>query len=188
MNKRFSFHDLPLTGLFRIAHKPITDNRGCFSRLFCSEDFRPIGFDNPIAQLNFSQTDKKGTIRGMHFQYPPSSEDKIVTCIRGKVFDVAVDIRKNSPTFLQWHGEVLSSENQTSLLIPKGFAHGFQTMVGDCQLLYAHSELYTSGSEGALNPLDPKLAINWPNQVMNVSKRDSDHPWLDQTFSGLDLP
>ena len=187
MKDRFIFFNLPLKGLIRIMKRPIADSRGCFTRLFCMEEFQNIGFSKPIAQINYSRTDKKGTIRGMHFQHPPFAEDKIVTCIRGKVFDVALDIRKGSPTFLHWHGEMLSADNQTSLFIPKGFAHGFQTLVEDCQLLYAHSNCYVPGSESGLNALDSKLAINWPIEAKDMSKRDRKHPWLDETFSGIEV-
>lgn len=186
MKDRFETFSLPLKGLFRIVKKPITDSRGCFTRLFCAEEFQRVGFSKPVAQINYSSTQKKGTIRGMHFQHPPFDEEKIVNCIRGEVLDVAIDIRKDSPTFLHWHGELLSERNQTSLFIPKGFAHGFQTLVEDCQLLYMHSEYYVPDSEGALNALDSRLAINWPIKAVEMSERDRKHPWLSDTFCGIE--
>ena len=132
-------------------------------------------------------TKTPGTIRGMHFQNPPHTETKVVTCIQGEVFDIAVDLRKNSPTYMQWHGEVLSEENQRSFYIPDGFAHGFQTLTKDCQLFYLHSEYYVPGGEGALNAMDPKLAIQWPQKVTEISERDRNCPMLDDTFKGLNI-
>ena len=121
----------------------------------------------------------------MHFQYAPYSETKIVTCLRGEILDVAIDIRKDSPTFMQHHTEVLNSENQSSLYIPEGFAHGFQALTEDCQLIYLHSSFYSSNSEGALNALDPTLAIDWPLQVSEISERDSNHAFIDNHFEGI---
>jgi len=108
----------------------------------------------------------------MHFQRAPHEETKFVSCIAGAVFDVAVDIRPDSPTYLKWHGEILSPENAKSMLIPAGFAHGFQTLTENCQLIYLHDKPYAPGSEGGLNGLDPKLAIAWPLQITQMSERD----------------
>ncbi len=130
MSIRFDFVSTPIEGLKVIQRKPLEDERGLFERLFCGEDFRAVGLDKSIIQINRSLTLKQGTVRGMHFQHPPYAETKIVSCLKGKVFDVAVDIRSGSPTFRHWHGEVLSQENNKSLLIPEGFAHGFQTLTG----------------------------------------------------------
>jgi dTDP-4-dehydrorhamnose 3,5-epimerase len=121
----------------------------------------------------------------MHFQFPPHAEDKLVSCLRGEVFDVAIDLRSGSTTFLQWHGEILSGENCKSLLIPQGFAHGFQTLSQDCELLYLHSAAYHPGAEGALNPLDPAVGIEWPLAFTDISERDSKHPLIAQTFTGV---
>lgn len=185
MSQRFDFIETPLAGLFRVDRKPITDSRGFFTRFFCAEEFKEIGFNQPIAQINHTLSRHKGAIRGMHFQYPPQTETKIVTCIQGEVLDVAVDIRKGSSTFLQWHAEVLSAENQSSLYIPDGFAHGFQALTNDCQLLYLHSVSYAPNVEGALNVLDPTLAIDWPLEVTEISERDRNHPLLDSQFEGI---
>ena len=185
MSQHFDFVETPLEGLFRINRKPIMDSRGFFSRFFCAEEFKSLGFDNAIAQINHTSTRQKGSIRGMHFQYPPHSENKIVSCLQGEILDVAVDIRKDSPTFLQWHSELLSAENQTSLYIPSGFAHGFQTLVEDCQLIYLHSALYAPEAEGALNALDPMLAIDWPINISEISERDRNHPFIDAQFEGI---
>lgn len=187
MSQRFEFIKTPLAGLLRIDRKPISDNRGFFSRLFCANEFKEIGFLNPIAQINHTLTKTKGTIRGMHFQYSPHTETKIVTCIRGEMLDVVVDIRKGSPTFLHWHAEILSATNQSSLYIPDGFAHGFQTLVHDCELIYLHSSSYSPNSEGALNAMDPMLAIQWPLTATEISERDSNHPQLDSQFEGISI-
>ena len=129
--------------------------------------------------------DQEGTVRGMHFQYPPHSETKIVTCLRGAVCDVAVDLREGSPTFLLHHVVCLSETNHFSLLIPEGFAHGFQTLAPNCEMLYFHTADYRADAEGALNVLDPKLAINWPRDVTAISERDKQHPFLAGDFRGV---
>lgn len=186
MNKRFNFVETPLDGLFLIERNAIKDSRGFFSRFFCVDEFKEIGLQKSIQQMNHTLTHKKGAIRGLHFQYPPHEEAKIVSCIQGEVLDVAVDIRKNSSTFLQWHAEILTAENQSSLYIPEGFAHGFQTLVDNCQLLYMHTATYAPNSEGALNALDPQLGIDWPVDITDISERDSGHPMLvDSQFEGV---
>ncbi|MFT5277431.1 MAG: dTDP-4-dehydrorhamnose 3,5-epimerase [Granulosicoccus sp.] len=185
MSRYFDFIETPLDGLFRIDRKPIMDNRGFFSRNFCAKEFEKIGFEGPIAQINHTLTRQKGAIRGLHFQYPPHSEIKIVNCFQGAILDVAIDIRKDSPTFLQSHMEILSAENQYSLFIPSGFAHGFQTLVEDCQLIYLHSASHAPDAEGALNVLDPELAIDWPMEISEVSERDRNHPFIDAQFEGV---
>lgn len=185
MSKHFDFNETPLEGLVRINRKPIEDSRGFFSRFFCAEEFKSIGFVGGVAQINHTLTRQKGTIRGMHFQHPPHSETKIVTCVQGEILDVAVDIRKDSPTFLKWHAEILSADNKSSLYIPEGFAHGFQSLKDDSQLIYLHSAFYTPNSEGALNAQDPALAIDWPLKVSEISERDLNHPLLDSQFEGI---
>jgi dTDP-4-dehydrorhamnose 3,5-epimerase len=185
VSQRFDFIETPLAGLVRVDRKPIVDNRGIFSRFFCAEEFKTIGFTEPIVQMNHSLTKQKGTIRGMHYQHPPCAETKIVTCMQGVILDVAVDIRKDSMTFLQWHAERLSADNRRSLYIPAGFAHGFQALTDDCELLYLHSERYAPNSEGALNALDPTLAIDWPVRVAEVSERDRNHSMLNPQFEGI---
>ena len=186
-NNRFHFHSTPLEGLYVVERKPIKDQRGFFCRLFCAEEFKDAGFSKSIAQINHSHTIRKGAVRGLHFQYPSHAEAKIVTCLRGEVFDVALDIRKGSSTFLKWHGEILSAANQRSLLIPEGFAHGFQTLTGDCELIYLHSEPYHGQAEGGLHVNDPSLGIAWPIEIMELSERDRSHPFTIQDFEGVAL-
>jgi dTDP-4-dehydrorhamnose 3,5-epimerase len=123
-------------------------------------------------------------VRGLHFQYPPCEETKVVSCIQGSIFDVAVDIRRSSPTFLHWHAEVLSSDNMKSLLIPEGFAHGFQTLSEDCILIYLHTAFYAPEAEGGMNVKDPRLSISWPLPISGLSVRDSNCPYIDYSFEG----
>lgn len=185
MSERFNFVESPLRDLYRIERKSINDHRGFLSRFFCANEFNEIGFNKPISQMNHTLTRKKGSIRGMHFQKPPYVDTKIVTCIQGKILDVAIDLRKGSPTFLMWHSEILSSENQFSLFIPDGFAHGFQTLTEDCHILYMHSAPFSPDNEGAINPMDPKLNVRWPLKVTEISKKDKNHPMLDDAFLGV---
>jgi dTDP-4-dehydrorhamnose 3,5-epimerase len=121
----------------------------------------------------------------MHFQHPPHAETKFVCCLRGEVFDVAVDLRRGSPTFLLWYAEILSADNHKTLVIPEGFAHGFQTLTKDCEMLYFHTAAYQAGSEGGLNTQDPRLAIQWPLDITEQSARDMAHPMLEQDFKGV---
>src|ERR1700688_364735 len=187
MLNRFSITDLPLACLKRIECKRLTDARGFMSRIFCAEELGAAGWNQPIVQINHSYTARRGTVRGMHFQYPPHAELKLVRCIRGEVWDVAVDIRAGSKTFLLWHAELLSADNGRALVIPQGFAHGFQALTDGVELLYCHSAAYSAAAEGALNPEDPRLAISWPLQIGELSLRDSQHPMLNERFAGVAL-
>jgi len=184
---RFVFLASPLTGLKLVQRKVIEDQRGFLSRFYCADEFRDAGIAKPIAQINHTLTRKKGAVRGLHFQNPPHAETKLVSCLHGEIWDVAVDLRVNSPTFLQWHSEVLSASNRKSLLIPEGFAHGFQALTEDCELIYLHSEAYYPESEGALNVNDPKLNITWPLTMCDLSERDRNHAFIDQNFQGIIL-
>ena len=187
MSQHFNFVESPLKGLYRIDRNPMMDSRGFFSRIFCNNELKEIGFSQSVAQINLTLTKQKGSIRGMHFQNPPYMEKKIVTCLQGEVLDIAVDIRKGSPTFLNWHSEILNSENQSSFCIPNGFAHGFQALTSDCEILYIHSTFYSPSHEGALNPFDPMLKINWPLDVTEMSERDRNHAMLDNKFRGIEV-
>jgi dTDP-4-dehydrorhamnose 3,5-epimerase len=184
---QFSIVKTPIVGLKVIKRTPVVDSRGYLARLFCAEQLKEAGWMRPINQINQTLTKKRGTVRGMHYQCPPYSEMKLVSCIRGKILDVAVDLRKNSPTFLQWHAEELSAENHRALLIPEGFAHGFQTLSDDCELLYLHSAPYKSDAEGGVRPTDPMLSIDWPLEFYEVSQRDAGHPLLGPKFIGIEL-
>lgn len=187
MPDRFDFISTQLAGLTVIRRKPMEDERGFFERLFCMGELCEAGLRKPIVQINRSLTRRAGTVRGIHFQYPPHAETKIVSCLRGEIFDVAVDIRQDSQSFLRWHGEVLSAANNRSLLIPEGFAHGFQTLTDNCELLYLHTELYAPEAEGALNARDKRLDITWPRTITEMSDRDRSHSLLDGAFVGVQL-
>ena len=182
---RFEFVDTPLAGLVIVERQRTEDQRGFFSRFFCAQELAAIGFTLPVAQMNHTLTRRRGAVRGMHYQHPPHSEDKLVSCLRGEVFDVAVDLRADSPTFLRWYGAILSAENRKSLFIPQGFAHGFQTLADDCELLYLHSRPYVAGAEGAVNAREPRIGIDWPLEFTDVSERDANHSPLTFEFTGL---
>ena len=184
---RFSITDLPLAGLKLIERQRLGDSRGFLSRLFCAEELNAAGWHKPIAQINHTFTAQRGTVRGMHYQHPPHAEMKLVTCIQGEVWDVAVDLRTGSPTFLHWHAEILSADNLRALLIPEGFAHGFQTNSDEVALLYCHSAAHSPEAEAALNAQDPRLAIDWPLDITEMSNRDLSHPLIKQNYQGISL-
>jgi dTDP-4-dehydrorhamnose 3,5-epimerase len=183
----FDFKDGSLLGLTIIRRKLLGDHRGSFSRLFCSEAFLEAGFAPPVSQINHTRTRARGTIRGLHFQHPPHAEIKVVTCLRGEVYDIAVDLRKGSPTFLAWQGIVLSEANQTTLVIPQGFAHGFQTLTDDCEMIYLHSAAHHPEAEGGLHPEDPRLGIPWPCKIGEMSQRDQAWGFVPPHFQGISL-
>lgn len=184
---RFTVVDLPLAGLKRVERQNLGDARGFLSRLFCAEELAAAGWTKPVAQINQTVTARRGTVRGMHFQNPPHAEMKLVTCLHGVIWDVAVDLRAGSPTFLRWHAEELSAANCRALLLPEGFAHGFQTLTDDCELLYLHSAPYAAAAESGLNASDPALAVAWPLAIAELSGRDAGHPLLGKDFTGLTL-
>jgi dTDP-4-dehydrorhamnose 3,5-epimerase len=181
----FTVTDLPLAGLKLVERQRLGDSRGFLSRLFCAEQLAATGWIRPIAQINHTWTARRGTVRGMHFQRPPHAEMKLVSCIRGEVSDVALDVRAGSPTFLHWHAERLSADNGRALLIPEGFAHGFQALTDDVELLYCHSAAYRSSAESGLNPQDTRLAITWPLAITELSARDAGHPLIEAGFEGV---
>ena len=179
------FTETALKGSYTISLKPYSDERGWFARTYCKKEFAAIGHDKEWVQMNHSFTVDKGTVRGMHFQHPPFSEIKMVRCIAGAVLDVIVDIRKDSPTFLQHINVSLSADNKQMIYIPHGFAHGFQTLEDNTELIYHHSEYYQPGVEGGLRYNDKALNIQWPLPVQNISERDINHPLLDNNFNGI---
>lgn len=183
----FSIIDTPIAGLKVIERKPIGDLRGFLARIFCADQLRNAGWKKPIDQINQTVTKKRGTVRGMHFQNRPHAEMKLVSCLQGEIWDVAVDLRKNSSTFLKWHAEKLSQENCRALLIPEGFAHGFQTLSDDCELIYLHTAAYVRQAEAGIRPNDPHLDISWPLDFFEISTRDTEHPLLNDQFMGIEL-
>jgi dTDP-4-dehydrorhamnose 3,5-epimerase len=184
---RFAIEKTPIDGLHVIQRQPIGDERGYLERMFCGDELKSIIGQRSIVQINHTLTEKAGTVRGMHFQHLPYAEMKLVSCLRGEVFDVAVDLRKDSPTFLQWHAEVLTEANHKTFVIPEGFAHGFQTLTDDCELFYLHTAAYAPDAEAGLNACDPRLAINWPELITERSERDRSHAMLTDGFHGMDL-
>ena len=182
-----SLQELPLAGLFSLKHKVHEDERGRFARLFCEGSLQAFGQPLHIRQINHSLTRERGTVRGLHFQFPPHAESKLISCLRGSVWDVVVDVRSGSPTFLHWHAERLEEGCASALLIPPGFAHGFQALTDDAELLYLHSADYTPNHEGGLSAHDARLAIQWPLPVRNLSDRDAGHAPLDVRFEGVEV-
>lgn len=178
---------LPLLGAAVVHAEPRTDARGLFARLFCQDELRGLNGDRPIQQVNLSLTRQSGSIRGLHFQHPPRAEDKAVRCLRGRVFDVIVDLRQGSPAFGTWCGVELSAEAMNMVYIPKGFAHGFQTLEPDCELLYLHTEFYSPSHEGGFRHDSPDLAIDWPLPAAEVSPRDLALPVFQLSFPGIVL-
>lgn len=185
---RFDVQDTPLAGLRRVVSRRLGDERGHLARAFCQDELLEVGWTAAVAQANLTHTRDKGTVRGLHFQYPPHAEMKLVRCLRGEVWDVAVDLRRGSPTFLRWHAERLSGDNLTALLIPEGFAHGFQALTDGVDMLYLHSVVHVAGSEGGLNVLDPALALPWPLPMGTLSERDRTCPFITDGFEGIATP
>ena len=181
------FTPTTLPGSFIIDLELISDSRGWFARTFSKNEFEKVGHYKEWVQLNHSYTQLKGTIRGMHFQFPPHTEIKMLRCIAGSIFDVIVDIREGSPTFLKWYAAELSAKNRRMLYIPEGFAHGFQTLTDDCELIYHHSSYYTPAAEGAIRFNDTRINIQWPLPVTDMSDRDRQHPYLDDSFTGIKI-
>ena len=182
---RFAVNNLPLEGLRLIERKAVGDLRGFLARIFCANELAAAGWAKPIAQINHAGTVRAGTVRGMHYQRPPHVEMKLVSCIRGEVWDVAVDLRAGSDTFLRWHAERLSAENRRAMLIPEGFAHGFQALTDNVELLYLHSEPYVPEAEDGLNPRDSRLSIDWPLPIAALSSKDAEREWLGPGFEGI---
>jgi dTDP-4-dehydrorhamnose 3,5-epimerase len=174
-----------ISGVKVILSEPFRDERGFFSRIFCQQELEVIRSDIVIAQINHSMTKVKGTIRGMHFQYPPHAEMKIVRCIRGSAFDVAVDLRKNSSTFLQWHGEMLSAENMKALVVPEGCAHGFQSLEDNVEMIYLSTAFYCKKAENGIRYNDRKVNIKWAYPAVNVSEKDISHSFIADDFKGI---
>lgn len=182
-----NFLPLALTGAFEITLTPFSDERGWFARTWCKKEFDKTPFKGEWVQMNHSFTARAGSIRGMHFQHPPYSEVKLVRCIAGAVFDVIIDLRAGSPTFLKWVAVELSAHNKKMLLIPEGFAHGFQTLQPDTELVYCHSNYYTPGGEAGIRYNDPLLNIQWPLAVTSVSSKDEQHPLLTDNYKGIKI-
>lgn len=170
------FHKTKIEGLYIIEPELRVDERGYFARVFCKEEFSKIGFNFEIVQINRSLSERGGTLRGMHFQKPPKAEDKIIQCLKGAIYDVAVDLRKDSPTYGQWVAEELSENNKKIFFIPKGFAHGFQTLTDNCEVLYFMSEFYSLEYGSGVRWDDPFFNIKWPIKPTIISDKDKNWP------------
>ena len=181
------FIETSLKGAFIVELEPFRDERGFFARTFCKHEFAAVGHTKEFVQFNHSMTFKKGTLRGMHYQVPPNTEIKLIRCISGEVYDVIIDLRKGSPTFLQYFGVILSAENQKMIYVPGGFAHGFQTLDDNSQMIYHHTAYYTPSDERGLNYNDPALNINWPLDPTNMSEKDQNYTFINNTFKGIEI-
>ena len=178
---------LPLAGAAEIQCTPFQDQRGWFSRWFCQTELEGLNSGRPIQQINSSLTIKKGTVRGLHFQFYPKMEDKIVRCLRGRVYDVIVDLRHDSSTKGKWCSVTLDAKRQNMLYVPRGFAHGFQTLEENCQILYLHTESHAPDKEGGFRYNSPYLGIDWPLEAVDLSARDRELPILEPGFNGIDV-
>ena len=175
------FSPLPLEGAFEIGIEARGDARGLFARIFCEDEFAYHGLNTRWVQMNISVSAQAGTLRGLHFQRPPYSEVKLVRALRGRVFDVIVDLRANSPSFGRHTVVTLDADQRNAIYIPQGFAHGFQTLSDDCELQYFHSATYAPEAESGIQALDPALYINWPLPVSVRSDRDERLAQLQET-------
>ena len=174
-----------IIGLYLAETTTVTDHRGELTRLYCERDLVSVLGARRIVQTNYTRTCAVGAVRGMHLQYPPFAEMKFVRCLKGRVWDVAVDLRSGSATFLQWHAEELSPENARMMIVPEGFAHGFQVLEPDSELLYLHTAAYTPAAERGFSCHDGTLAIAWPLPVVDLSSRDASHPMIANDFPGI---
>lgn len=166
------FTETKLPGAFIVDIERREDSRGFFARVFCQHEFEAHGLKPLIAQANIAYNRKKGTIRGMHFQFPPSAETKLVRCTRGAILDIIVDLRPESPTYLEHIAVELSAENSRALYVPERFAHGYQVLRDETETSYQVGEFYTPGCEGGLLYNDPKLGLTWPLPVSVISDKD----------------
>jgi dTDP-4-dehydrorhamnose 3,5-epimerase len=170
------FTQTKLAGLTVVELNPITDDRGFFSRAWCTREFEGAGLHTGAAQMNVSFNRYRGTVRGLHYQLPPHAEQKLVRCIAGAIFDVAVDLRPESKTYKQWFGIELSQSNRLALCIPEGFAHGYQALSDDSEVLYLVSSHYHKDAERGARFDDPSFAIQWPLPPQHVSEKDRASP------------
>lgn len=176
-----------IAGVRIVESTAFQDARGAFSRLFCARELQAVLGPRVIAQINHSMTRRVGAVRGLHYQHGPQAEMKIVRCLRGRVFDVAVDLRRDSPTFLKWTSLELTPESHRAFVIPEGCAHGFQVLEEDSELLYLHTAFYTPDAEGAVRFDDPRIGVSWPLEPTDLSARDLSHGHLETNFKGMVL-
>lgn len=178
------FTETRLKGAFIITPDLIEDERGFFARTFCRREFEEHGLNPHLVQCNISFNIAKGTLRGMHYQTHPHAEAKLIRCTAGAIYDVVIDLRAQSPTFRQWFGAELSAENRRMLYVPEGFAHGYQTLTDNAELIYHHSAFHSPKHEGGIRFDDPALNIAWPWPVSAISPKDQYYPLIDSAFKG----
>lgn len=181
------FLPTPLSGAFTIELEKRGDDRGFFARYFCEDEFAKAGLETRFKQINTSLSARAGTLRGMHYQLPPSAEVKVVRCVRGSLWDVIVDLRPQSPSFGKWFGAELNAENRTMMYVPRGFAHGFVTLTDDAEAIYLVSDSYDPKSERGMRYDDPWHGIVWPREPVDISDKDRNWPLFDKEFHGIDL-
>lgn len=179
------FTETKLTGAFIIDLERREDSRGFFARSFCQREFADRGMKEVIAQANVAFNRKKGTLRGMHFQYPPFAETKLVRCTRGSILDIIVDLRPESKTFLEHAAVELSADNHRALYVPERFAHGYQTLQDGTETSYLVGEFYAPGTEGGLRYDDPRLRLRWPLPVSEISEKDTRWNLLEEIEDDL---
>lgn len=173
------FNETPLDGAYTIAMDPREDPRGYFARAFCSREFGDHGLETSFVQTNLSFNARVGLVRGMHFQTGEDTEVKLVRCVRGAIYDVIVDLRSNSPSYLQWFGAELSENNGLTMYVPRGFAHGYQSLTEGATAHYMVSAYYAPHAEGGVRHDDPAIGIRWPNTVTDLSDKDAAWPLLE---------
>lgn len=178
------FTETPLTGAWVLDLERRGDDRGFFARTFCQHEFTDHGLEPVVAQCNLSWNARAGTLRGMHYQLPPAAETKLVRCTAGAIYDVIVDLREGSPTYLQHFGVELTAENRRALYVPALFGHGYQALTDGAEVTYQVGEFYTPGAERGLRHDDPALGIEWPIPVTEISEKDATWPLLDATPTG----
>lgn len=172
------FQATSLAGAYLLELNRLEDSRGFFARSFCQQEFEAHGLNPAVAQCNIAYNHQAGTVRGLHYQRPPAAECKLVRCSKGAIYDVIVDLRPESPTYLQHVGALLSEENRLALYVPEMFAHGYQTLCDACEIHYQVSTPYTPGVEAGLRYNDPRLAIAWPQPCELISEKDANWPLL----------
>jgi dTDP-4-dehydrorhamnose 3,5-epimerase len=166
------FERVVLHGVYLVHDDISLDERGSFSRVFCAGEFKDAGIAESFAQMGLSRTRKRGTLRGLHFQHAPKAEGKLIRCMRGRVFDAIIDLRRDSPTFKQSFAVELSEDDNRALYVPPGLAHGFLTLTDHVEMLYGLTEVYAAGLADGVRWNDPAFAINWPEPVLLISQRD----------------
>jgi dTDP-4-dehydrorhamnose 3,5-epimerase len=180
------FQKTPLEGAYLVELEKQGDERGFFARLFCENEFKAAGLETRFVQANNSLTLKRGTLRGLHYQLPPAAEVKIVRAIKGALWDVIVDLRPGSPSYLKWFGAELSEDNRSMMYIPRGFGHGFIALTDNVEALYLHSAFYSKEKERGLRWNDPTVAIDWPSEPLEMSEKDRAWPDLGSESHGLE--